>query len=122
MKKIPFSNNTISQHIDEMANDVKHKLINSFQHSEFSIQVDDSTVVDNQCLMMVYVQFFSKDLQPCEAMLFTEKLPLDSKGATIFHVLKSFLFEHNFPLSNILTSASDGVPSMIGRHRGFILS
>ncbi|XP_029640410.1 protein FAM200A-like [Octopus sinensis] len=76
--KIPLSNNTISRSIDEMANDVKHQLINILHRSEFSIQVDDSTVVDNQCLMMVYVRYFSEDLQSCDEMLFTEKLLLDS--------------------------------------------
>eukprot|EP00106_Octopus_bimaculoides_P006379 XP_014773821.1 PREDICTED: protein ZBED8-like [Octopus bimaculoides] len=119
MKKIPLSNNTIFRHIAEITNSVKHQLINILQHSEFSIQVDKSTVVDNQCLMMVYVQYFNEDLQPCEEILFTEELLLDSKGATIFYTLKSFLFEHNIPLGNILACASDGAPSMIGRYRGF---
>ncbi|CAI9734544.1 Hypothetical predicted protein [Octopus vulgaris] len=77
--KIPLSKNTISRSIDEMTNDVKPQLINILQRSEFSIQVNESTVVDNQCLMMVYVRYFSEDLQPCEEILFTEKLPLDSK-------------------------------------------
>ncbi|CAI9716139.1 Hypothetical predicted protein [Octopus vulgaris] len=98
MKKIPLNNSTISRSIDKMANDVKRQLINILQCSEFSIQVDESTVVDNQCLMMVYVRYFSKELRPCEEMLFIEKLPLDSRGAAIFHTLKSFLFEHNIPL------------------------
>ncbi|XP_014777393.1 SCAN domain-containing protein 3-like [Octopus bimaculoides] len=119
MKKIPLSNNTTSRRIHEMANDVKHQLINILQCSEISIQVDESVVVGNQCLMMVYVRYLSEDLQPCEELLFTEKLPLDSKGATIFHILKFFLFKHNILLSNILACASDGAPSVIGRYRGF---
>ncbi|XP_029652998.1 zinc finger BED domain-containing protein 5-like [Octopus sinensis] len=114
MKKIPLNNSTISRSIDKMANDVKRQLINILQCSEFSIQVDESTVVDNQCLMMVYVRYFSKELRPCEEMLFIEKLPLDSRA--IFHTLKSFLFEHNIPLSNIHACASDGAPSIIGRY------
>ncbi|XP_036369727.1 histone-lysine N-methyltransferase SETMAR-like [Octopus sinensis] len=68
MKKIPFSINMVSQHIDEMANGVKHQLINILQHSEFSIQVDESIVVDNQYLMMVYVRYFSEDLQPLTSL------------------------------------------------------
>ncbi|XP_014771690.1 zinc finger MYM-type protein 6-like [Octopus bimaculoides] len=119
MKNIPLSNSTISRRIDEMANDVKHQLINILQSSEFSIQVDKSTAVDNQCLMMVCIRYFNEDLQPCEEMLFTERLPIDSKGAIIFHTLKSFLFGHNIPLSNILACASDGAPSMIERYKGF---
>ncbi|CAI9723962.1 Hypothetical predicted protein [Octopus vulgaris] len=95
MKKIPVSINRISRRIDEMANDVKHQLINILQCSEFSIQLNESAVVDDQCLVMVYIRYFSEDLQPCEEMLFAEKLPLDSKGATIFHTL------HNMSLKQM---------------------
>ncbi|CAI9717402.1 Hypothetical predicted protein [Octopus vulgaris] len=81
--KIPLSNNTISLRIDNMVNDVKHPHVNILQRSEFSIQVDESAVVDNQCFMMVYVRYFSEDLQLCEEMLFTEKFPLDSKDELV---------------------------------------
>ncbi|CAI9729115.1 Hypothetical predicted protein [Octopus vulgaris] len=54
--KIPASNNTVSRRIDEMANDIKHQLINILQRSEFSIQVNESAIVGNQCLMMAYVR------------------------------------------------------------------
>ncbi|CAI9721568.1 Hypothetical predicted protein [Octopus vulgaris] len=47
MMNIPLSNSTISRRIDETAIDVKHQLINILQSSEFSIQLDESTVVDN---------------------------------------------------------------------------
>lgn len=62
---IPLSNKTISQHIDEMVTNVKHQLINNFWSSEFSIHVDESTDVGNQCLMVVYV-FFNENIQTCE--------------------------------------------------------
>ncbi|CAI9719803.1 Hypothetical predicted protein [Octopus vulgaris] len=96
MKKMPLSNSTIFRHIDEIANDVKHQLINILQRSEFFIEVDESAVVNNQCLMMVYVRFFSDVLQPCEEMLFTEKLPLDSKD----YISKRQF--HQFPLLDSL--------------------
>ncbi|CAI9726367.1 Hypothetical predicted protein [Octopus vulgaris] len=48
IKKIPFGNNTISRCIDEMASDIKHQLTNILRRSKFSIQADESTVVDNQ--------------------------------------------------------------------------
>ncbi|CAI9725051.1 Hypothetical predicted protein [Octopus vulgaris] len=72
------------------ANDVKHQLINVLQRSEFSIQVDESIVVDNQCLMMVYVRYFSEDLQPCEEIPLTEKLSLDSKGELVDEDLTTY--------------------------------
>ncbi|XP_014767627.1 zinc finger MYM-type protein 6-like [Octopus bimaculoides] len=118
IKKIPLSNNTVSRRIDEIATDVKHQLIQILQCSEFFIQVDESTVIDNQCLMMVNVRYSNEYLQPCEEMLFTENLLLDSKGTSIFNMLKRFLSEHHIPLTNIIACASDGTPAMVGRYRG----
>lgn len=77
MKNIPFSNNT-------------NVLMNQRRMVE-------STVVDSQCLMMLYVWYLSKYLQPCEEMLFIEKLLLDSKGFIYFHSFTSCPFEHNNP-------------------------
>lgn len=37
----------------------------------------------------------------------------------LLFIFKSFLFEHNIPLSNIIAYAFDGAPSVIGRYRGF---
>ncbi|XP_029633868.1 protein FAM200A-like [Octopus sinensis] len=34
-------------------------------------------------------------------------------------MLKRFLSEHHIPLTNSIACASDGAPSMVGRHRGF---
>ncbi len=119
IKKIPLSNDTISRRIDEMAKDVLNQLIRILQCSEFSLQVDETTIIDNQCLMMVYVRYFNENCQPCEEMLFTEQLLLDSKGTSILELLKRFFSENGIPLTNIIACASDGAPSMVGRYRGF---
>ncbi|KAI6652989.1 Protein ZBED8-like [Oopsacas minuta] len=53
-------------------------------------------------------------------MLFSKPLETDAKGETIFMVVKQFCEEKNIPMGNIVVCATDGAPSMIGRHRGFI--
>ena len=53
-------------------------------------------------------------------MLFARKLDTDTKGESIFHVVKTYFMEKNIPLSNITACATDGAASMVGRYRGFI--
>ncbi|KAI6658205.1 SCAN domain-containing protein 3 [Oopsacas minuta] len=53
-------------------------------------------------------------------MLFSKPLETDTKGEIIFMVIKQFCEEKNIPMGNTIACATDGAPSMIGRHRGFI--
>ncbi|CAH1967221.1 unnamed protein product [Acanthoscelides obtectus] len=55
-----------------------------------------------------------------EELLFARTLITDTKGESIFHVLKDYFIEKAIPLSNIISIASDRAPAMVGRYRGFI--
>ncbi|CAH2012366.1 unnamed protein product [Acanthoscelides obtectus] len=55
-----------------------------------------------------------------EELLFARTLITDTKGVSIFHVLKYYFIEEAIPLSNIISVATDGAPAMVGRYRGFI--
>ncbi|CAH2000772.1 unnamed protein product [Acanthoscelides obtectus] len=48
-----------------------------------------------------------------EELLFTRTLITDTKGESIFHVLKDYFIEKAIPLSNIISVATDGAPAMI---------
>lgn len=60
MHKILLRHNSISRHIDD------HQLILILLSCELSIQVNESTILPHQCLMMVYVRFFNENIQLCE--------------------------------------------------------
>ncbi|CAH1966858.1 unnamed protein product [Acanthoscelides obtectus] len=55
-----------------------------------------------------------------EELLFARTLITETKGESIFHVLKHYFIEKAIPLSNIKSVATDGAPAMVGRYRGFI--
>ncbi|CAH2002726.1 unnamed protein product [Acanthoscelides obtectus] len=55
-----------------------------------------------------------------EELLFARTLITDTKGESIFHVLKDYFIEKAIALSNIISVATDGAPAMVGRYRGFI--
>ena len=64
---------------------------------------------------------FIKDENMCEKLLFAKTSQTDPKGESIFHILDKFFKEKIIPLINILSVATDGAPSMTGRHKlGFV--
>ena len=83
------------------------------------MQLDESTLRDNEALLMAYVRDIHNGVSK-EEMLFSKPLETDTRGETIFMVVKQFCEEKNIPIGNIIACATDGAPSMIGRHRSFI--
>ena len=119
LRSIPLSNDTVARRIDEMASDVEIQLIHILQTTEFSLQLDESTLCDNEALLLAYVRF-TKEGATSEELLFAKSLVTDTRGESIFEVVQSFFEHHNIPLSNIIACSTDGAPSMIGCYRGFI--
>ncbi|XP_052825353.1 SCAN domain-containing protein 3-like [Octopus bimaculoides] len=57
---IPLSNNTITRRQDEMSNFVEEKIVEILQKTNFSIQIDDSIII-NQAIFLVHVRFIHED-------------------------------------------------------------
>ncbi|XP_037122184.1 protein ZBED8-like [Syngnathus acus] len=119
IKAIPLSDNSVQRRIDEMAENIEETLCNMLRTTEFSLQLDESTLPGNESLLLAYVRFV-KDESLVQELLFARQLETDTKGESVFRVVDDFFKEKDIPLSNILACATDGAPSMVGRHRGFI--
>ena len=57
LRSIPLSNDTVARRIDEMASEVEIQLIHILQTTEFSLQLDESTLCDKEALLLAYVRF-----------------------------------------------------------------
>uniref|UniRef100_A0A5S6QAD2 DUF4371 domain-containing protein n=1 Tax=Trichuris muris TaxID=70415 RepID=A0A5S6QAD2_TRIMR len=99
--KIPLSNDTVQRRIDDMANDVEETLCNFLKTTQFSLQLDESTLPGNEALLLAYVRFIKAE-KLVQEMLIAREL------------------EKQIPLTNIISVATDGAPSMIGSQRGLI--
>ncbi|GFX70450.1 SCAN domain-containing protein 3 [Trichonephila clavipes] len=119
IRRIPLSNNTVQRRIEELSQDVESFLCDCLQTTHFSLQLDESAFPGNESLLLAYVHFIM-DQEHHEEILFARTLTTDTKGESIFNVLKEYFIENSIPLSNIISVATDGVPAMVGCYRGFI--
>jgi hypothetical protein len=100
-----------------MSEDVESSLTDFLKTIDISLQLDESTLPNNESLLLAYVGFIKYE-QICQELLFAkkkEKSETDTKGK----------FEHHFKekgirLDNIVSVATDGAPAMAGRYRGLI--
>ncbi|XP_077083466.1 zinc finger BED domain-containing protein 5-like [Siphateles boraxobius] len=118
MQAIPLSNDSVARRIKEMALDTEQQLCATLREHPFSIQLDETTTMDNNVLLMAYVRYMS-ERDVAEDVLFAKYLSTDTRGETIFRALSDYLLENCIPIANILACATDGAPAMVGRYRGF---
>ena len=77
------------------------------------------TLPGNETLLLAYGRFImGQNIH--EELFFARTLATDTKGESIFHVLKDYFMDKVIPLSNIISVATDLAHAMVGRYRGFI--
>ena len=116
---IPLSQDTVRRRIDEMAENIENTLCSILKTKKFSLQLDESTLPGNESLLLAYVRYVENEKLNSE-FLFARQLKTDTKGKSIFRVTEEFFREKEIPITNILSCATDGAPSMVGRYRGFL--
>ena len=119
VKWIPLSNNTVQRRADEMSDNIEEQLCMIFKTTKFSLQLDESTLPDKKLLLLTYVHSV-KDENLMEEFLFAKELETHTTGELVFQLGVGFFNEKEISLTNIVSCATDGAPSMLGHHRGFI--
>ena len=117
---IPLSNDTVRRRIDEMASDVESQLVTKLRVSNFSVQLDESTVRDSEVLLLAYVRYIDDDSFQ-EEMLFCESLRTTTTAKDIYETFVCYLKDKEIPLDNIKSCAADGAPSMMGKKNGCLM-
>ena len=116
---IPLSNNSVQRRIDEMACDIEETLYKTLKNQQFSLQLDESTLPDNEAVLLAYVRFIEGG-KILHELLFAKELETDTKGESIFKIVEQFFNEKEIPINNIIACATDGAPALTGRYRGFL--
>jgi len=66
------------------------------------------------------LRFINESKETVEELLFAKRLITDTKESSVFQAVDEYFTRKNVPLTNIIACATDGAPSMTGRHNGFI--
>ena len=102
-----------------MAENTEETLSKMLMTTEFSLQLDESTLPVNESLLLTYVRFI-KGGSLCQELLFARLLETDTKGESVYRAVEDYFQKKSIPLTNIISCATDGAPSMVNRHRGFL--
>ncbi len=115
--KIPLSATTVTRRIDDIAEDIEEQLLERINESPwYALQVDESTDVDNNAILLVYVRYtFQDDVH--EDILCVRLLPTNTTGAEIFKSLNDYL-SGKLNWSFCVGICTDGAASMTGRLSG----
>ncbi|CAL4084714.1 unnamed protein product, partial [Meganyctiphanes norvegica] len=95
-----LSNSTVQRRVDGMAANIEETLCNKLKTTKFSLQIDESTLPNNESLLLGYVRYVSDECCK-EELLFARKLVTNKTGVAIFHVVKKYFEEKGIQLSNI---------------------
>jgi hypothetical protein len=81
---VPSSNNTITQRVDELAEDTEEQLLQQIKASSyFLLQTDESTDTTNMMILLAYVRYkHAYDVR--EEMLCATELTSNTTGVAIF--------------------------------------
>ena len=93
-------------------------LYNTLRNTELSLQLDESTLHGSELLLLGYACFVHNGVL-CEKLAIALSQNTDTRGETIFQEVKTYFETSAIPLTNVIGCATDGVPSMMGRYRGF---
>ena len=118
IKSIPLSDNSVQRRVDKMAENVEETL-SKMLTTEFSLQQDESTLPGNESPLLAYVRFI-KGGSLCQELLFARLLETDTKGESVYRAVEDYFQKKSIPRTNIISCATDGAPSMVGRQRGFL--
>ena len=114
---IPLSNDSVRSRIDEMAGDIERQLSEKLRVRKFTIQLDETTVLGSQTLLMAYVRYMENENFQ-EEMLFCQNLELTTTALDIYNSVVDYFAAWQIPMTNVISCAADGAPAMMGKHGG----
>ena len=112
IRAVSLSNSYVRRRIDEIGSNIDDQLCSILTATQFSLQLDESILPGNECLLLAYVRFI-KNESVVQELLFARQLETDTKGESVCRVVESFFKEKDIPLSNIIACATDGAPSCL---------
>jgi hypothetical protein len=88
IKTIPLSNDTVSNRMTMMSDDVHQQLIRKIKRSKlYALQLDESTDITDKALLHIYIRYVDWDEKEIKEFLNCLELKKHTTGAEIFSAL-----------------------------------
>jgi hypothetical protein len=119
--QVPLSNDTIARRIHDIADDIENQLIEQIKKAKcFALQLDESTDVANEAILLVYVRF-QKDDDLKEEFLSSAFLRTKTTSSEIFKTVRDYVVDKcGLDFKFCVGICSDGAAAMTGRFSGVI--
>lgn len=118
------SRNTAAAIIDHISDEMKRRIIQQIKNisGKISVIIDESTTLGSKSTLIVYLKCeFSKELPP--HFLFLDLIELSGQTSemivqSLFDCLNQHGFDENYLKENLISFASDGASTMLGKKSG----
>ncbi|XP_063323043.1 zinc finger BED domain-containing protein 5 [Pelmatolapia mariae] len=117
LRDIPLSNNTIGRRIYDMSKDIEEQLNDKVRDSRFSLQMDEATDSNKDCLLITYVRFIDGD-EMREELLFCKEVSTRATAEELFKIIDSYLKEAELKWEDCVGICTDGAQAMAGKRGG----
>lgn len=120
IQKLPLSAKTVRERTIKMEKDITSQQINDINSSPgFSIACDESCDITDEAQVVLFCRYISTE-GPREELIDMISLTSQTRGEDILKGIISSLETKEINLNNIISVATDGAPSMIGKYKGFV--
>ena len=117
---LPLSARSATRHIEALSDAVQGVVISDLSKANyFSLAVDESTDKPDVAQMCVFVRYFDGK-QFREDLLSLIPLEGNTTGDIIFTELSKVIERHSLSFEKVNLLVTDGVPAMVGKHRGLV--
>ncbi|GBP66690.1 General transcription factor II-I repeat domain-containing protein 2A [Eumeta japonica] len=86
----------------------------------FSIALDESTDLFDTAQLAIFIRGANKEFIVTEELLALQLLKRTTRGEDTFNEVQKVFSSFGLPWSKLVGVSTDGVPSMVGLHKGFI--
>ena len=88
----------------------------------YSIALDEATDINDSAQLLFFIRLITLDFQCYEELLGLGILTERTRGIDVLNLFKEKFCKIILNLSNLVSVCTDGAPSMIGKHEGFVAS
>lgn len=121
IKDMPLSRQSVTRRVEGMGENLRNKLKMDIDNCcFFSLQFDESTDIVDTSQLIVFIRMVFSDMSHKEEFLTVIPVKGTTRGEDIYQHFVNFAKKTSLPLWKLVSIATDGAPSMVGKNNGFL--